>query len=75
MDTININDIHLEMGLQIALGIVGLLILIVALISGVIGIYLPFATPNSTRRKIPPASPARKLPVGCWMTTACRKSR
>ena len=51
MDTINVNDIHLELGLQIALGIVGLLILIVGLVACVISIYLAIRYAKFNRKE------------------------
>ena len=40
MDSINLNEIHLEQGLEIALAVVGLLIAIVALVSFAVSIWL-----------------------------------
>ena len=51
MDTINIDNITLELGLQIALGIVGLLILVVGLVSLVVSIWLAIKYAKFNRRE------------------------
>ena len=51
MDSINIENITLELGLQIALGIVGLLILVVALVSCVVSIWLAIKYAKFNRRE------------------------
>ena len=51
MDTINIENITLELGLQVALGIVGLLILLVALVSCVVSIWLAIKYAKFNRRE------------------------
>ena len=51
METINIDNITLELGLQIALGIVGLLLLVVALVSMVVSIWLAIKYAKFNRKE------------------------
>ena len=51
MDAINVSDITLELGLQIALGIVGLLILAVAAVSFTVSVWLSVKYAKFNRRE------------------------
>ena len=51
MDSINLDTITLELGLQIALGIVGLLILVIGLVSLVVSVWLAIKYAKFNRRE------------------------